>query len=577
MTDMNVDEGDVELQRYVDILIRRRWIVLAVAVVSVLSVALMVYTQIPLYQAKALLLIEKAREGGARLSQGAVVENTQDDYYQTQYKLLRTDSLLGKVYEALNLKRHPDFDGPHGVQALKSMIKISPVRRSRLVHVEVESADPALASRVANSVAKAYVKQNLENQLFISKEILQAMSVSPDSAEGRRLQEGLPAVVNNRLIQQLKADYVKLQAQAAHMSNRYTEKHPERRAVEANMRSLAAQIRIETNRIVQALKTELSGQLKGNNVRVVDLARVPTAPYKPRKARAISMALAAGLLLGFLLALLVEFLDQTIRTQEDVEKRLLQPFLGLVPFLQMPSEALPYESLTGKGLSLSGEAFRNLRTMLDFANVSADDRNFLVSSTVQEEGKSYVATNVSVAFAQMGEKVLLIDGDLRRPKLHKNFQLSGKVGLSDFLAMGKGVDELGDLVQKSKIPGLDVLACGTRPPNPSELLNTPRLSALLAWVKQRYNRIIVDCTPMFPIHDTLLWGRHIRSAAFVVRYGKTRVPLIKDAVQRLKGAGVKVVGVAINAAKPGGLTYAGYGYYYQHYYKAYQATPARRA
>ncbi|MFA5139938.1 MAG: polysaccharide biosynthesis tyrosine autokinase [Elusimicrobiota bacterium] len=570
----NEEEIDIDLQHYLDILLRRRWIVLAFATITVLSTALVVFTQRPQYQAKALLLIEKERSSGRMMGDGVTVEATADDYYQTQYMLLKSDSLLESVHKRLGLERHEDFAEPSGFAKLKKAVNIAPVRRSRLVHVEAVSHDAALAARVANGVAEGFVRQNLENQLFISKEILEALEVDARSSEGRRLQEGLPAVVNNPLVQNLKAEHAKLQAQVADMGKRYTEKHPAMLSFKSNMTALQMQIQAETDRIVQSLKTELSGQLKGNNVRVVDLAKEPKGPFKPRKARALAIAIIMGCLGGFLLAMLVETLDQSIRVQEDVENKLGQAFLGLIPFLQMPDKSSEYQTLLTQEPSLTSEAFRNLRTMVDFAEVSDKDKSLIVTSSVQEEGKSYVVTNLAVAFSQLGERVLLIDGDFRRPKLHRNFRLHSKKGLSDFLAIGKDVSELGELVQGTDVPGLKVLVCGTRPPNPSELLNTPRLGAALAWARDQFDRILVDCPPMFPIHDTLLWGRNIRGAVFVTRYGKTRVQLIKDACARLASSGGKVLGVVTNAAKPGGLTYAGYGYYYRQYYDAYQSGPA---
>lgn len=566
---VQTQENDADLRHYIDVIIRRRWIILAIAVISLLSTSLYIYTATPIYQAKALVLIEKAQSTGQGLSDRGAVENTQADYYQTQYMLLKSYSLLEKVYTSLHLDKTDQFKNPGGIDSLIGAIKISPVRRSRLVHIKVDSSDPELAARISNTLATTYVKQNMENQLFISKEILEAVSVDPDSEEGRALHDSLPAVVNNLLIQNLKSELVQLQSKDAHLTTRYTEKHPERLSVESNIRSLTAQIRLETNKIVRALKTELSGQFKGNNVRIVDYARIPSGPYKPKKLQIVLIALLLGLIGGTGVALWVELLDQTIRTQEDVEERLQQPFLGIIPFLKRPEKSSPYAALLSKDPSLTGEAFRNLRTMTDFAHVSDSDRSILVTSTVQEEGKTYVATNLAVALTQLGGKVLIIDGDLRRPQIHKNFRLSSQRGISDFLAKGKDVKELESLIQKSDVPGLYVLPCGTRPPNPSELLNTPRMSALVTWAKENYDRVVVDCTPMFPIHDTLLWGRHIRTATFVVRYGKTNVQIVQSGIRRLLDAGVKVAGITINAASTGGLTYANYGYYYQQYYRPY--------
>lgn len=548
---------DLDFTYYLDVVFRRRWIVAAVAVIVFSSTVLVTARMRPVYQASSLLVIEKERGG---TSQSSAVENSNDDYYQTQYRLLQSRSLLEKIHAELNLKEAKDLQG---IGQLQRAITIAPVVRSRLVNVRVESFDPELAASVANALSSAFVEQNLANQLFISKEVLQAIQ-----ARGRDSNASdLPAVVNSGFIQSLKGEYVKLQSNYADLNARYTEKHPMVIRVKSSMIALDNQIRAETASIVASVKTELSGQLRGNNVRIIDSALVPTSPIKPNKRKNILLGFVAGLVLGFASAMLIELIDQSVRSQDDIERKLGLPFLGIVPeHAARPTDKV-YLSLLASEPSLTGESIRNLRTMVDFAGVSASDRAIIVTSSVQEEGKSYVATNLAVAFAQNGESVLLIDGDLRRPKLHKNFGVSTQKGLSDFLAKGLDVEELRGLIQSTEIPNLKLLVCGTRPPNPSELLNTPRLGALVAWGKKNFDRVIVDCTPMFPINDTLLWGRHIPSVAFVSRYGKTRIPLIVDACQKIKSANLRILGVVVNAAKSSGLTYSGYSYYYHQYYQ----------
>lgn len=570
MRELETQEAELDLSYYLDIFLRRRWIVLSVWVMVLLSTALYTFTRSPIYQAGALLVIEKERGGGTVYSNGAMIESSNDDYYQTQYKLLKSDSLLQKVYEDLHLEDMEEFSQPNGLKKLQESVTVSPVLRSRLVYVKVDSHNPQLAARISNSISQSFVEQNLSNQLFISKEILQALQFKRSEPGSRRLYESLPAVVNNTLIQNLKAEYAKLEAQFADMSKRYTERYPAVIALKSNMAALKGQIEVETEKIVQSLKTELSGQLKGNNVRIIDPARVPGHPIKPRKKVALLLGLLVGLVTGFALALVVEMLDQSVRTQEDVEDKLHLPFLGLIPHSELNPSSRVYHSLLSQEPSLTSEAMRNLRTMVDFAGVSQKTDALLVTSSLQEEGKTYVASNLAVVFAQLGEKVLLIDGDLRRPKLHKNFHLSSSRGLSDYLAGGNSVEELEEALQKTEIQNLKVLTCGPRPPNPSELLNTPRVSALIAWAQAQFDRIIIDCAPIFPISDTLLWGRHVRSTVFVVRYGKTRVPLIKNACQRLQTSGLKILGAVINGAKHRGLAYSSYGYYYKQYYHDYQ-------
>jgi len=575
---MNADDTtDFDFTHFFDVVLRRRWIVIAVALVISIAAALRTFTVEPVYQSSALLVIEKEQGGGALYAEGASIENTQADYYQTQYILLKSYSLLDKVYTELNLDKTEDFKDPDGREALEKAVKIVPVRRSRLVRIQVDSHDAGLTALIANSLARNFVNQNLSNQLFISQDILRALKSNPDTAAGKFAYESLPDVVNNELIQKLKIDYATIQAQAADLSRRYTARHPAMASLSSNAEALKLQIKQETDRVVQSLKTKLSGQLKGNNVRIVDAARIPEKPYRPRKLRALIIGMIMGMGFGLAIAFIVELLDQSIRNSEDIENKLGMPSLGLVPFIETDDSEPVYATLTAPKLSLTSEAFRNIRTMVDLAAVSDDSKTFMVTSAVQEEGKTYVASNLSVALSQLGGSVLLIDGDMRRPKIHKNFRLTAQHGLSEFLANGKDISQIEPLIQKTQIPNLSALVCGPRPPNPSELLNTPRVGAILEWARSRYDRIIVDCPPMFPINDTLLWGRHIKSTVFVVRYGKTRVPLIKNANKNLLNASIKILGIAVNAAKPGGLTYSGYGYYYQQYYRTYaESEPANK-
>lgn len=569
MTESPGQSADMDLTHFVDVLLRRRWIVVSVLTIVLVTTTLRAFTARPVYQASTLLVIEKERGGGAVYAGGSVVENSNEDYYQTQYRLLKSLSLTQKVYEDLRLQDREEFHNPRGLDKLQNAIGIFPVPRSRLVYVRVNSYDPGLASRIANTLSEAFVNQNLGNQLFISKEVLRALQTQSDASnDARRAYEALPAVVNNPLIQSLKGEYAKLESQAAEMSQRYTPRYPAMVALRSNMAALKGQIETETDRIVQSLKTELSGQLKGNNVRVVDAARVPEKPVSPKKRMAALLGLLGGFAAGLGAAFLVELLDQSVRTQDDVEKKLHLPFLGSVP-LTLQKDAPAYDSLLARESSLTSEAMRNLRIMIDFAGVAQSAKTMLITSAVQGEGKTYIAANLAVVFAQLGESVLLIDGDLRRPRVHSTFGLSSERGLADFLASGRNIDEVGTLLQDANVPNLKILSCGARPPNPSELLNTPRLGALIAWTREHFDRIIIDCTPMFPVNDTILWGRHVKASVCIVRHGKTRVPLILKACEKLQTSGMKILGITVNAARLGGIAYA-HGRYYQQYYHSYQ-------
>ncbi len=564
------DDFEFDLAGYWAILSRRIWIVVAIWVGIVLCTALVTFNTRPVFQSSCMLIIEKERGGTSNVNNGVpTIESGDEDYYQTQYKLLKSETLIKTVFQKLNLAKIDDF--AEGYEDLEKALVIAPVPRSRLVYVRVNSHHARIAADIANTVAAVYIEQNVGNQLFISKDILGALQNNLSSAEARKIFESMPAVVNNPVVQQFKKDAANLRSQLADLSSRYTPRHPKVLSVAASLRAAEDQLYNETERIIKSLKMDLSGQLMGNNIRLIDVAVPATKPLKPRKMLNLALSLVGGLLAGFFAAMLVEMIDQTLRTQEDVESRLKLPFLGIVPLSKQSKTKTAYDHMLLSEPSLTSEAIRNLRTMVDFAEFSQKNKSFLVTSSIMSEGKSYISSNLAASIAQAGEKVLLVDGDLRRSNLHRLFRVSNASGLSGFLVGSGKVDDLNKLVQATDVTNLSILTCGPRPPNPAELLNTPRLSAFVAWACAQYDRVIVDCPPIFPISDALLWGRYINNCAFVVKFGKTRIPLVRSAVKHLSSSGIKVLGAVLNMSKLGGLTYSHSGTHHHQYNYQYEA------
>lgn len=557
---------------YIGLLTRRRWIIVASILLSFLASLIFLYLQVPIYRASAVVLIERERDSPTNYQNPGSIERNRDDYYHTQFKLLQSYSLIERLHSKLNLTKDPEFGDPDGVIKLQKAISVIPVMGTRLVNVGADSQSPEQSRTIANALADLFIEQNLESQLFISQEVLKVLQT--DAAGGRKAYEMMPAIVNNKLLQELKSQQVRLETQIGEVSQRYTEKHPAVQSLKSQLAMLRDRIDQETDRAVSSFKTELSGQLKGNNARVVDPARLPRRPVKPNRKMFLFGGSALGVILGILIAFLLEMADQTIRTQEQVEQQLKQAFLAFIPFSTPAKGTTSYADLLAPTQSLSSEAIRNLRTMVDFAQASTARSPVLITSTVQEEGKSHVSTNLSVAYAQLHSRTIIIDGDLRRPSLHRKFRTSNERGLSNFLASGEDARQLEDLLQPTDVKGLSLLPCGPRPPNPSELLNTPKVAAVLDWATKRFDRILVDCPPIFPISDTILWGRHIRHSIFIIRFGQTRTPAVREALRRLEVSGLKNLGVVLNAATATGLAYAPNGYHYYQYYRAYKEEEA---
>lgn len=564
-------EIELSLSQYVEIVSRRRPIVALISFAVFSSAAAYAFLWPPVFRATTVINIEK--ENRTSLQNTPAGEQQDEEYFDTQFKLITSETALRRLYAELKLDATRDFGA--GLLALKKAVTVSRVPRTRLANVSVDSTNPQLAMDLSRTLSQYFVEQNLANQTYMSKDMLDALQTRMKGGDPERLSESLPSVVNNKLVQDIKQQIFTAEAQLADLSQKYTGEHPAVISLKSRIVSMRKVLNAEVANIVASLKTELSGQLRANNVRIIDLPTLPDRPVRPKKALALAFGLLGGLALGIFAALIVEMLDQTVRTHDDVERRLGLPFLGLIPYSRHRKGKAIYEPLLSAEVSLLSEAFRNLRTMVGFSD-SGGEPVVLMTSSVQEEGKSFVAVNFAVALSQLGQKVLIVDGDLRRPRLHTNIRASSEKGLSDYLA--GSVKDPAELVQKSEAKGLDVITCGPRPPNPAELLNSEQLAKFVAWARGRYDRVVVDCPPVFPISDILLWGRHVKPVIFVSRYGRTRVPLIKTAIARLRASGVRVLGGVVNAAKLGTMSYAD-GRYYEQYYRDYADadTPKRAA
>lgn len=554
---------EIDLSHYIEMLARRRWVVLLTAVLVTGLTAAYAFLSVPVFRASTLVNIERASKSiSSDLATSG--HDTDEDYFDTQYKLITSNTLLERIYNDLELAKSPEF--ADGLLRLKEAVAVVPVAHTHLCYINADSRDPRLATRITTTLSQYYVEQNLHNQLFMSKEVLDALQTRGRGGDAQRVNESLPTVVNNRLIQSIKEQIFTAEAQLADLQMKFTAHHPAVVALRSRIDSMRQVEAREIENIVQSLKTDLSGQLQGNNVRIVDPAKVPDRPVRPRKLLAMVFGVVGGLALGAFVALFIEFLDRTVRTQEDVERKAGIPFLGVIPFSRHKKGAKIFDPLLSADVSLASEAFRNLRTMVGFAGSVDGENAMLVTSSVQEEGKSYVTTGLAVVTAQLGQRVLIVDGDLRRPRQHNNLLASSEKGLTDYLS--GNVHDPADLVQRTEIPNLDIITCGTRPPNPAELLNTERLEKFVDWARRSYPRVIVDCTPVFPISDALLWGRLIKPAVFVMRFGKTRAPLIQAAVGRLRSGGIKLIGGVVNGARVSTMSYAE-GRYYEQYYRDY--------
>ncbi len=325
---------------------------------------------------------------------------------------------------------------------------------------------------------------------------------------------------------------------------------------------------VDTNRqlydsLLQRYKeVGVAGDVRSNNISVIDRAEVPRGRFSPSLARNLAIGLLLGLILGVLIAFVLEFLDDTLKTPEDVEQRLKLAVLGIIPKLvkQSPAEAVKDPR------SAFSESYRSVRTALQFSTDHGVPRVLLITSAGPGEGKSTSALTLARNFAQMGKRVLLIEADLRNPSLHKVLDVRAEVGLSNLLA---GAHSLADAVLDTDEERLKVILAGPLPPNPAELLSGSKLVSLLTIAGERYDQVIIDGPPIMGIADSPILANVADGTMLVVHSGKTRISTAQAAVKRLHVARAHIVGslLAQYDAKV-----AGYGYNYEGYY-AYGGAP----
>ena len=452
---------------------------------------------------------------------------------------------------------------------------------------------------------------------------------------GDYLSAGLVEVVENGLVQELKQELVSLATARASLGVIYLDDHPEMKAnaekqrlvkeslireIDAELSSL--QLRYDTGRSLQKAieskmlenyadamemggeqieyerllreaelnrtllsrleerlhEVELANQLEPRNIQVMEEAVLPTVSMSATGLPAGLIAAVLGLILGLGIAFVLEVLDNTVRTHEQIEKDFELPFLGIVPTMGVVART----DLVGRGpvkgeaynpdtfvrdspRSSMAEALRSIRTNLAFMSVETPLQLFLVTSAAPLEGKSTIAISLATTMAQAGKSVLLVDNDMRKPRLHKTLDLDTTHGLTSILS---GACSLDDALQDSGIPGVQALACGPIPMNPTELMMSAGYDALLGTLRERFDVIVLDAPPVTPVTDSVLLSQKVDGVLVVVRAGKTTKATLRTTRDQLDAVAAPIAGVVLNDVdvtsrrKGYYYTYGQYGAYY---------------
>jgi capsular exopolysaccharide synthesis family protein len=338
----------------------------------------------------------------------------------------------------------------------------------------------------------------------------------------------------------------------------------------------------ETNKelydgLLQRMKEAgVAAGLKSSNIRIVDRAEIPKLPHSPNIPRTLALALLLGGMGGVGLAFFLDYLDNSLKTPEDIEEQVGLPSLGLIPSLQSArggygrlrkggrSEALAAQgvelaALTA-GSSLIAEAYRGVRTALLLSTPGNPPKIIMVTSSKAGEGKTTTTCNIALSLAQTGKRVLVVDCDMRWPRIHKIFNTQGSSGLSEYLT---GQVNLVDVVEESQVPGLFVVHAGTTPPNPGELLGSQRMQDALEGAADTFDFVFLDTPPLMSVTDPLIVAPLSDGVILVSKGGENPPEILRRARKNLEMVHARILGVVCNSVD---LRATAYSHYYHQYY-----------
>lgn len=677
-------EQELHLRDYLRVLGERRWVLLGTWALILGLVTAYTLSQVPVYRATALVLIEPTQANIAN------VQNVYDptggsslrEYYRTQHELLKSRRVNEPAFLATGVDRSPAFaEAADPLASFVERVLVEPLRDSRLVRVGFESPDAAEAATVANAIVESYMSDNQQRVLGVSdagltrlkdsaKELKLEVAAAAAEIEAfkrehnfaalddavdvlttrlRTLNEelaraqterirataevtaleqggylGPSTAADSRALEQLQLEVSRLEREVRAVELRVTPDHPQLLALEAQLevsrRGLASateqavlrtrqrreaaesvetalrgavqeqtDLIVESNQhrsaysllvqkhealsrthqgvLVRIQEVELTATTgaKDNNVFLIERALPPVKPIRPRKAVNLAGGALFGLAAGVLLCFFVDYLDRSLKSRDEVERLLQTSVLGALPGVvqeeadQGPVELAPVQHPR----SPIADAFHALRTSLSFVlmNGTGRGRRLVISSSAPAEGKTLTAVGLATALAQAGKRVLLIDADLRRPRVHEIFGLDNDRGLSTLLSGDDALEELETtlLQPATSIPRLDLLTSGPPPPNPADLLTSDRMAALLQSCEGTHDWVIVDAPPAL-VADPVILATQVGSCLLVVRMFSTPRDQVRQAAEQLTAAGAKLVGTILNNVDlPAGAS-DGYGY-----------------
>ncbi|MEK6732753.1 MAG: GNVR domain-containing protein [Candidatus Omnitrophota bacterium] len=611
---------------------KRKWVVILCVVIIFLSIVINTNMQNPVYKATCSIRVIERKSVSDMITQ--MVSYTSYDAMASLTKVLAGRPIIEKVVYELGLaNEHTSSDELNNIiSSIQGAVKVDNEASTNIVNITVESSNAQMAAKIANTVVKVYIKVDMEEKNELAHNTRVFIEDQADRAKQRLSNvenkikvfrekgeaAGLAVAIENNI--------AALEKQKIELRKIYTEKYPDVLRIIEQISDLKEQLKslpeseLEYARLTREMEIDvksyqlLQGKLdeariaeaeRAEDVRIVNPAMVPKSPIKPNKQAAAVLGFLISLVVGLFMAFIIETLDTSIGTIDELESLLNLPVLAVIPYMKPQIKekgiwnwlsswlwqfrALPEsiedmkQQMLIKYTQKSGttEAYRILRTNIKVEELLKNHQNILlITSTIPKEGKSITSLNLALALSQDGYKTLLVDCDLRKAVLHKVFDIDKEPGLTDIL-LGSSKPEttirnfidliMGGMDTKEalKTSGLDnfsLLTCGKIVPNPAELIDSSNIKELFASLKMQYDFIIVDSPPVLPVPDSIILGTKIANKLYLVyRSGYTSRIAILRAKEQVDSLKAVLGGVILNSTTRESQIVSDYYHHYYHY------------
>ncbi|MBN2391226.1 MAG: polysaccharide biosynthesis tyrosine autokinase, partial [Anaerolineae bacterium] len=421
----------------------------------------------------------------------------------------------------------------------KGMLTVSQVEGTQLITIAAQGHDPALVKALVETVAQVFIEHQTSEQEARYQSRLAEMEAQAAALE-TSLEETQKSITGMGDPEELpdfaRLELAQLETQRANQQTRL-----------AVLLQSAEELRLSMTRYI-------------TRISVFAPAELPAAPIGSQKMRNILLAAAVGLMAGVGLAFLIDYLDDTVRTPDDIKRVLPISVLGIVPYLGK-NGAQDKVVVAKHPLRPAAEAFRNLRTSIQFTNLDEPPSTLLVTSPQPTDGKSFTAANLAAVIAQGGKSVILVDADLRHPTLHHTFNLPLEPGLTEALL---AVEDRPRAVRQTDVENLRLVSVGSRAPDSTELLASQTFKHFIAELREQADMVVLDSPPVLAVSDAAVLSTIVDGVVLVADSAKTRIPAAVQAAERIASVGGVILGVVLNRVKA-----RSGGYYYYYYYHDY--------